>query len=98
MMKPVYLILSLMILAGFLVAAFPALAQTGDEYELSWWTVAGGGGTSQEGDYALTGSIGQPNTDLLGSDEFTLVGGFFSGEAAVDPEEGSIYLPLILHE
>jgi hypothetical protein len=97
-MKPIYLTLSLMILAGFLVAALPALAQTGDEYELSWWTVAGGGGTSEEGDYALTGSVGQPTTDLLSGDEFTLVGGFFSGETAAAFEEGTVYLPLILHE
>ena len=95
-MKPVRLIVLLISLFGLFGAVFPVLAQTGDEYELEWWTVAGGGDTSEEGDYSLTGSIGQPGTDTATDGEFTVVGGFFASEGPVG-EGGSVYLPLIVH-
>jgi hypothetical protein len=34
-------------------------------YSVIWWTVDGGGDTSQGGDYAFTGTIGQPDTSPL---------------------------------
>ena len=33
-----------------------ALAQTGNGYDLSWWTVDGGGGQSSGGGYTLIGT------------------------------------------
>lgn len=49
------------LLAPFLVCviAAVALAQSGGGYDLSWNTIAGGGGTSNGGNYALDGVIGQ---------------------------------------
>jgi hypothetical protein len=96
-MKPVRLIVLLIGLFGLFAAALPVLAQTGDDYELEWWTVAGGGDTSEEGDYSLTGAIGQPGTETVTDGEFTLVGGFFATEAATGEEGGSVYLPIIIH-
>ena len=94
-MKPVRLIVLLIPLFGLFGAVLPVLAQTGDEYELEWWVVAGGGDTSEEDDYSLTGSIGQPGTDTATDGEFTVVGGFFANDAA--GEDGSVYLPIIIH-
>jgi hypothetical protein len=71
----------------------PALAQTDDGYDLSWWTVNGGGGTSSGGGYVLSGDIGQPDAGVLTGGGYALAGGFWRGAAAV---ERHIYLPLVL--
>ena len=36
-------------------------------YEISWYTIDGGGGTSAGGQYILTGTIGQPDTHHIAS-------------------------------
>ena len=55
----------------------PALAQSGGGYDLSWFTIDGGGGTSFGGDYRLESSIGQPDAGpLMSGGEYTLVGGY----------------------
>ena len=71
-----------------------ALAQTGDGYALSWWTVDGGGagGGSQTLPYSLAGTIGQPDAGVLEGDGYTLVGGFWGGVSV----EFGIYLPLVM--
>ena len=74
-----------MILFGLLVVV--AQAQGGDEplmspaaYDLSWWTVDGGGSTSSTGGgYDLGGTIGQPDVGMSSADGYSLVGGFWSG-------------------
>lgn len=72
------------------------LAQSGD-YDLAWWTVDGGGGTSRGGVYTLTGTVGQPDAKVMTSNGYTLVGGFWSGaEAAAEQEMQHNYLPLVL--
>jgi hypothetical protein len=69
-----------------------ALGQGG--YDLSWWTVDGGGGDSKGGVYALGGTAGQPDVGpALSGGVYTLVGGFWGGAVA---ESHSIYLPLVL--
>ncbi len=67
------------------------LAQTGGGYDLSWSTVDGGGGESQDDKYTLTGTIGQPDTGVMSGDNYTLIGGFWTGGYVE-----KIYLPLIL--
>lgn len=62
----------------------------GDDYDLSWNTIDGGGGTSYSGDFSLelTGTIGQPDAGpLLQGGTFTFAGGFWAGggPADVDP-------------
>jgi hypothetical protein len=97
-MRHVHLVVILGALVGLLVVALPALAQTGDDYELSWWTVAGGGGISESDDqeYMLTGTIGQPATEALSEGEFSLVGGFLANESAAAGAGGGVYLPIII--
>jgi hypothetical protein len=64
-----------------------------DTYDLSWWTIDGGGGTSTgAGGLELTGTIGQPDTgSASGSSGLTLLGGFWGA-----PGSGyRIYMPMI---
>jgi len=79
-----------------LLAAVPALAQSGGGYDLSWSTVDGGGGTfSTGGVYSLGGTAGQPDAGLMTGGEYALGGGFWGG-GAVAAAENAIYLPLVL--
>jgi hypothetical protein len=65
------------------------------EYDLSWWTVDGGGQTfSSGGGYTLGGTAGQPDAGTLSGGEYTLGGGFWGGGAVTVSHD--IYLPLVL--
>ena len=72
----------LVTLAAALSAAVLGYAQPrqtrGDEFEMSRWTIDGGGVMeSKGGDFELSGTIGQPDAGIVKSDEFTLTGGFW---------------------
>jgi hypothetical protein len=83
-------------LGALLVLAGVALAQPG-AYDLSWWTVDGGGFTfSHGGGYTLGGTAGQPDPGLLTGGGYTLGGGFWGSSAA--PVEHRIYLPLVMRD
>lgn len=70
-----------------------ALAQPGPGYELSWWTVDGGGATPNDSNgYSLGGTSGQPDAAVWSGGDYTLAGGFWGGVAV----EYRIYLPLVL--
>ena len=76
-----------------LVPITPALAQGGDEYELSWFTVGGGGEmSSADGTFGLSATAGEPATGKLSNGEYSLDGGFW-GSGALDLLY--IYLPVI---
>ena len=71
-----------------------ALLRTGSaSFDLSWFTVDGGGGSSGGGPYTLSGTIGQPDAGVLSDGDYTLAGGFWGGGGAV---QYCIYLPLVL--
>ena len=72
-----------------------ALAQTGGGYDLSWWTVDGGGGTLSGGGYLLEGTIGQPDAgQALTGGGYTLIGGFWQrGGGAAPPICPDLYEP-----
>jgi hypothetical protein len=70
------------------------LAETGDGFELSWWTVDNGGGSSSGGDYTLSGTIGQPDVGSMAGGEYTLVGGFWNDAVSSLPQR-RLYLPLV---
>jgi hypothetical protein len=62
-------------------------------YDLSWWTVDGGGTNSAEANgYALGSTIGQPDAAVWSGGDYVLAGGFWGGVAV----EYRVYLPLIL--
>ena len=81
-----------------MLVAGSVLAQQGDEtphagYDLSWWTVDGGGGVSSSPGYSLAGTIGQPDAGVLSGPGYTLGGGFWQGAAGIY----RVYLPLVVH-
>ena len=54
----------------------PAAAQ---QYSIDWHKIAGGGGTSTNGQYSLSGTIGQPDAGgTMSGGNFSLTGGFWS--------------------
>jgi hypothetical protein len=68
------------ILSSALVFTSWAPAQTDGPYELSWYTIDGGGGrTSSGGPYLLTGTIGQPDAAWSQGGRYELLGGFWPG-------------------
>lgn len=65
-------------------------------FQIDWWTIDNGGGTSQGGDYAVSGSIGQPDTGpRMSGGDYTVVGGFWGG-AETPPGLNFVYLPLVI--
>ena len=63
-------------LAVFLL---PALANRAQTYSIDWHKVAGGGGASSNGQYAVSGTIGQPDASrTMTGGSYSLIGGFWS--------------------
>lgn len=85
----------LLTLAILLLLTSITLAQSGNGYDLSWWTVDDGGGHSEgQGGYTLYGTVGQPDAGALEGGEYSLSGGFWAGGGTV---EHRVYLPLVLN-
>jgi hypothetical protein len=84
----------LLMLATATFGVFNATASTG--YSLDWWTVDGGGGTSAGGDYALSGTLGQPDAGASSGGMYILNGGFWGADAQGSTTTTNvIYLPVI---
>ena len=67
----------------WLLLTFSASAQN---YSIDWYKVAGGGGTSTGGVYAVSGTIGQPEASgALTGGNYSLSGGFWSLYAVQTP-------------
>ncbi len=64
-------------LTSLTAVAAPMLG--GPQYDISWFTIDGGGGTSTGGGFSLSGTIGQPDAGVMSGGNFTLVGGFWAG-------------------
>jgi hypothetical protein len=92
-MKELYVVVLFIVLISLLLAG-TALAANG--YQINWWTVDNGGGRSQsaDGQYALSGTIGQPDAGSSTGGEYTLNGGFWHGLGAAI-QEFLIHLPLV---
>jgi hypothetical protein len=55
-------------------------------YDLTWWTVDGGGGSMSGSGYALTGTAGQPDAGpALSGGRYTLFSGFWAGGGEAPP-------------
>jgi hypothetical protein len=91
-----------LVLAAFLLlaaAGMPAASLAGtplaEGYDLSWWTVDGGGAMlSGSGGYRLAGTAGQAEAGLLVGGTYRLGGGFWGGGPLTKTYE--IYLPLVM--
>jgi hypothetical protein len=71
-----------------LLMPFLAASQS---YDISWFTIDGGGGTSTGGVYSVSGTIGQPDAGKLSGGSFTLDGGFWGVVLAIQTP-GAPYL------
>jgi hypothetical protein len=83
----------LLTVAAILLLGSVAIAANGS-FDLSWWTVDGGGGTSSGGDYTLTVTAGQAEVGaLMQGGAYELAGGFWGvgGQAGY-----GVYLPVVL--
>ncbi len=58
-------------------------------FEISWFTVDGGGGTSTGGGFVLSGTAGQPDAGDLAGGGFTLRGGFWQPGCGACPTDVS---------
>ncbi|HNO77964.1 MAG TPA: hypothetical protein PKN33_07870 [Phycisphaerae bacterium] len=56
-----------------MVTAAPAA-----DFEMTWHTIDGGGGTSVAGPFTLQGTVGQPDAGVVANGAFELRGGFWS--------------------
>ena len=89
------------VISGLLVAALLAVGAVtlivlaADGFQLSWWSVDGGGGLSEGGDFVLSGTAGQFDAGLLTGDGYVLGGGFWSG-GELAPAVHTVYLPLVV--
>jgi len=92
--------LAVMVVAVVLLSpGMAALAESGEGYELTWWTVDGGGIAGQQHamlSYSLGGTSGQPDAALWQGGGYGLQGGFWHDMGPV--ADYDIYLPLILRQ
>ncbi len=91
------ILLASICIAILLTPAF-AVAQSGGDYDLSWYSVDGGGATfCTGGAYTLGGTTGQADAASLSGGDYVLRGGFWgSGMTGVVVAHDHIYLPLVL--
>ncbi len=72
---------------GVALAVTVTAALAAPEYSMVRWTVDAGGGTSSDGRFELTGTIGQPDAGSHSGGGYTLTGGFWFQIPPGDCEE-----------
>ena len=89
------ILLSLVLLVLALATVTLAQVRAPLTYDLSWFTIDGGGGASTGDGYAVSGTAGQPDAGVMtgsaGGKSYALNGGFW-----VDFQPWQTYLPLVL--
>jgi hypothetical protein len=71
---------------SFLAAfAFMFTGHAMGQYSISWWKVAGGGGTSTGSLYTVSATIGQHEAGAMSGGPFSLTGGFWAAVAVQTP-------------
>jgi hypothetical protein len=72
----------LFLLLGLLIPTV-SFAQS---YSIDWYKISGGGGTSSNGQYTLSGTIGQPDASgAISGGQYSVTGGFWSLFAVQTP-------------
>jgi hypothetical protein len=64
---------------GIILLTMSISSTASSEYDLSWYTIDGGGGRSSGGPYELVGTIGQPDAAYSAGGGYELLGGFWPG-------------------
>ena len=86
---PILTLVALLVLSSAVIA----YAQTGNGFDLTWWTVDGGGGTLEGGGYTLAGTVGQPEPGPASTGGgFTLSHGFWPAAAGA---KINVYIPMV---
>jgi hypothetical protein len=76
----------------FLGLLMPVLA-TAQPYSIDWYKVSGGGGTSSNGQYVVSGTIGQHDAGgPMTNGNFSLTGGFWSLYAVQTPGAPMLFI------
>jgi hypothetical protein len=92
---PARVLLAILLLAA--VWSIVSVAQSGGVFDLTWYTVDGGGQAgpaSAGGSFALNGTIGQPDAGPpLSGGAFGLAGGFWPGGGS---PLYRVYLPVVV--
>jgi hypothetical protein len=55
-----------------------AVEMRAQSYSIDWYKIAGGGGTSSNGTYVVSGTIGQADAGSMSGGNYSLTGGFWS--------------------
>jgi len=85
--------LTLALVIGVLVVGAVA-AQNGTGYDLTWWTVDGGGASVTGGSYTLNSTIGQHDaSNPLTGGNYSLIGGFWG---AGNGQNYKVNIPLVI--
>src|SRR5436305_1783869 len=84
-------ILPFLLSAGLLLGL--TMNSRAQSYDISWYKIAGGGGTSTGGTYTVSGTIGQPDAGTMLGGAYSLTGGFWGIIAAVQTP-GSPFLTI----
>jgi hypothetical protein len=73
--------------ASLVLGAWILVLSAHAQYSIDWFKVSGGGGTSTNGQFSLTGTIGQPDASpAMTNAQFSLTGGFWVLPQAVQVE------------
>ena len=70
---------------AFVCSSPVAVGQSRGGFDLSWFTIDGGGGTSTGGGYSVSGTIGQPDAGVLSGGSYEITGGFWGLIAPIQP-------------
>ena len=77
------LLILLLVAAALVILSTDSRAQTGSDYDLSWWTIDAGGSTNTSGGvYSLSATIGQPDASTSSGSGYSLVGGFWADQSS----------------
>jgi hypothetical protein len=76
-----FTVAALCVLSTLVVAT--SRAQSGGQFDLSWSTLSGGGGTSRGGQFEMSGTVGQAAAGKLTGGAYALGGGFWGGVTVV---------------
>jgi hypothetical protein len=76
--------------------ALTVLSASAQSYNIDWYKMAGGGGTSSNGPYSLSGTIGQLDASgAMTGGNYSLTGGFWSLVSVVQtPGAPTLYISL----
>ena len=70
-----------------LLTSFPCTRAAAQSYAIDWHTIDGGGSRSTNGQYSLSGTIGQPDAGpAMTNGQYAVTGGFWALPQAVQTE------------